>query len=170
MDNNRRAHLGFGLLYLLGALILLEQASELVVTLWPLHPEEAPWRFGAVGLTLGRTTAFLFADALIGIAAFARGDWRFLRVWGWLHLALGAAVAAVLLGFALDVLTVRRAATGDRRRNVELTSLRALLVGLAVVVLFFRAGWVMVRLRGKRAGQPGAQVIYDTAATSGRGT
>ncbi len=169
MEDYRRFHAGLGLLYLLGGLILVEQASELILTLTPIHAEAAPWRFGAVGLTLGRTTAFLFADTLIGVAAFTRGDWRFVKVWGWLHLLLGVAVLAVLAGFALDVLTVRRAATGAQRRNVELTSLRAVLVGGAVAILALRAGLIMSRFGKRKTTEAGPQMVFDPAAAAGRG-
>jgi hypothetical protein len=136
---------GLRLLYLLGALIILEQASELVVAMIPTNLASPSWRFTAVSLAFGKVTPLLFADALIGMAAFGRGDWTFVRIWGWLHIAFAVVLAALLVAFGLDALTFRRVAGPERRPEIERLTIRAALVGAAVIVFAFRAGLVSAR-------------------------
>lgn len=146
-----RWHSGLLILYLVGAVLITDQVSELAIALSPFRLGEIPWRFGAVGLALGKATPILIADALIGGAAFGRGNWPFLRVWGWLHLGLGAALLVVLLGFGLDVMTLRRVATGKARVDMGRTAIRVLLVGTALSVFGVRAGLLTLRTARARS-------------------
>ena len=166
--SDRRIQAGLGLLYLLGGLILAEQVSELLVTLSPMKPDSAPWRFGAVGVTLGRTSVFLIADALIGLAAFGRRDWRFVRVWGILHLALGVALVVVVGGFALDILTVRAAVAKTARDNVALTSTRAVLVGISLAIFALWSGAKMARFGRIKHSADAPPVLFGPSASEPR--
>jgi hypothetical protein len=168
--NERRLHSALGLLYGLGALILLEQFSEVVITALAnaaVTPGNAVWRYGMVGSTVGRTTVLVVADLLIGMAAIGRGNDRFLKVWGWLH-AIGAVVLALLMvNFALDFLTVRRLAAAAAKRNVTLTGLRALVVGLVLAVTMMVAGLRMIAIARYRRTATRPTIIVSPISTHG---
>ena len=116
-----------GLLYVAALVIFLDQALDLVASVWPMRFGTATWRFGTFGLGLGRLEFLALADAM----AVATAIWlehRRVLVWlGIIHLLVGVFLAAGIGLFVLDGLQVRRLIRRERVGEFDLAALRSLL-------------------------------------------
>lgn len=163
----------FGLLYLAGLFIVADQAADVLANLLahPVKPESVEWRFGTFGLLATRASALLVGDAMLFAAAIGLGHAMVLRILGALHLLLAAAVGAALVGFALDMVQIRRLVSDRAERRFDSAALRAAITaGLGIVVL----GWAgIAALRagrtssGKRR-RPVAPLIEEEPSEPGR--
>ena len=129
----------YRVLYIAAALILADQASDLLTGLAPYRWSAVEWRFGAYGILLGRTTSLVLVDVLIVIAAAARGDRRVLRWVAVLHAMLGLVVVTWLPLFCLDFLEFKRRIPPDRLPTVYYATGRA----AAIAVLVALYGWAV---------------------------
>lgn len=157
-------------LYLAGLLLLADQFAELVISAYPFRPDEVPWRVGLYGLLLGRTSMIVLADLLIVIPAVLLNHRGVLAFWGAIHLLAGVALGIVAGMFVLDAIVLRNLLPPGSRRPTELTSLRALLLGVLVATASLWAGWLAVRevvpRRRSRRGAPAPVVGLSDRASS----
>ena len=130
----------FRALYAAAVLVLIDQAAELLASLYPFEIGSVRWRFGAFGLIIGRTTTAVIVDALVLIAAVGLGHRAVLRVWGGLHFVVAVPLAAGLVMFLLDTLELRRSVIPDVAGTMVLASARAAVVVLAAVIYAIGAG------------------------------
>lgn len=140
-----------GLLYLAGALLLVDQLADLTATLLANSPSPgtASWRFGAFGLLTSRVSVFLLADVMLFAAAIGLDHRKTLRALGIVHLFLVPVLLGGLAVFGLDWVQVRgRVAPGGSNR-FDLAGLRAAGLALLASVLAWRGG-----LTAFRAGRP----------------
>lgn len=156
-------------LYVIAALIMVDQLSQLLVTVFPFDTRAVRWRVAAFGLAVGYTATLLLADLLVIAAASGLGHRRFLRIWGVLHLIAGLALAAGVAGYVLDIMEVRAMLKPEFRRPFVITSARIALTavmaaGVCVFALFFlwrsvgrTATRQSVPLLTDRPGDPGAR-------------
>lgn len=144
----------FGLLYLAGVALILDQGLILASSIMPFSPGAAQWRFGAVGLAAGRIT-HLLADTAVILAAMWLGHRAVLRTWALLHLVLVAVLLLVLGGFALDAIQVRQQLIPEAQLGMLLGASRVGIMLLAMVIWSVWAGWRMLSLL--RSTRPPAQ-------------
>lgn len=147
------------MLYAAGAAIAIDQYADLVATVWPLKPGELQWRFGFLGLFLGRMAPLLMADLLIIMGAIGMGHRLFLRLWGVLHIVLTVVLLGILGLFVLDALQVRTLVPPDGTRRLLFASGRAFGAGLMLAVVS-----VVIAVAGLRTGKPERTVRGGTAA------
>src|SRR5690349_10414084 len=83
-------------LYLVAALVIVDQVGELLIALRPWELGSPHWRFGAFGLAAGRMTILVLIDGVLVIAAALRGNVLLLRIWAVVHFVVGLALAAAL--------------------------------------------------------------------------
>ncbi len=158
----------YALLYAAAALVLVDQASEFITGLAPYRWSSVEWRFGAFGLLVGRTTSLVLIDALVIIAAGARGDGRVLRFVAVLHVGLAVGLLAGLALFGLDFLEFRRQVPPQMLPSVYYATGRAAGISVLVVVYAVVAAVGLFRATKARAARPnddGGRVLV----TGGRG-
>ncbi len=154
--------------YVLAALIILDQVTDLAVTLYPFHPDQLSWRLAAYGIGMRRTTWVLVADALVIATATGLEQPRVLYALSMVH-GVAAILLVVGLGlFTLDTVQFRGSVRSEALPTVYLAAGR---IGLLVPALVGFSIWAMVRLRRmgggrtrtKRRGPPG--LVVSGAAT-----
>lgn len=169
MLSESRARRLLALFYVAGLLLLIDQASEILATMYPAKIGVLTWRFGAVGLILGRVSSFLIADVLILCAAIALGHRAVVRGLAWLHLVLAVGIAAVLVLFALDTVQVRLTVQPGARRGVYLAVARTLGIGLLTIATLLTTWLVSLRATAKpRTRQPVADNLLMGAPAAAR--
>lgn len=126
----RRASHVLAALYLVGAVILIDQGADLIASIFPLQLSNPQWRFGAFGIALARVTPVLLADVMILVAATGLEHRGFLRFWAAIHLVAGLGLAAGTALFLLDATQLRANLQEGVRRTVVVHSGRAALLGL----------------------------------------
>jgi len=133
-----------GLLYLAGAILIVDQVADLIGTFLaqPVALDSAAWRFGAFGLISSRSSVFFVADAMIFAAALGLEHRGVLRALGVLHLLLAAALATGLVVFGLDTVEVRRGVTEAASGLYRSAALRVGLVSLLGTILMVWTGFV----------------------------
>jgi len=144
-----------GLLYLAGAVLVIDQSLILASSIMPFSPGAAQWRFGAVGLAAGRITPLLVADTAIILAAVWLGHRAMLRAWAILHLALVVVVILGLGSFVLDTIQVRQQLVPEAHRGMLLGASRVGLMLVAMIVWGMWTGWRLLHLL--KATRPSAQ-------------
>lgn len=135
-----------GLLYLAGAVLVVDQGLILASSIMPFSPGAAQWRFGAVGLAAGRITPLLLADTAIILAAIWLGHRAMLRTWALLHLVLVVVLLLVLGGFALDAIQVRQQLIPEAQAGMLLGASRVGIMLLGMVVWSVWTGWRLLAL------------------------
>jgi hypothetical protein len=138
-----------GALLVMALVILLDQVTILAASVYPPNFDTAQWRFGAVGLAVGRATPVLFGDALLIGAALMAGWTGLLRVLGGLHVLAGLALLAGLAFFTLDAVEIRAQVTMAQRPGLTLGAARTMLLGGAAGLFSL---WLGVRLLLVRSG------------------
>ncbi|MGH7560557.1 MAG: hypothetical protein ACRENB_06010 [Gemmatimonadales bacterium] len=135
------------LLYVAGALLLLDQFADLVATLTAGEVElSSPrWRFGAVGLVVTRASVLLLGDLFLYLAAVSLAHYRTLRVLGVLHLLVAAMLLATLVVFGLDAVQVRRLVREGGEGVFDVAAARGAMLLLAGSALAAWAGLVSWR-------------------------
>ena len=143
------------MLYLAGALLLVDQLADLTATLLanPPAPGAASWRFGAFGLLTSRVSVFLLADVMILAAAVGLEHRRVLRILGVIHLLLVPVLLGGLLLFGLDWLQVRGRAANRGSSRFDLAGIRAAMLALLAAILAGSGG--LTALRAGRSHQGG---------------
>jgi hypothetical protein len=137
--------------YAAAILILVDQAAEFVVSVYPPRLAAVEWRFAAYGLLIGRTTALVVADLLVQLAAVGLGHRRVLRASVVVHAVAGLFLLVGLGGFALDALQLRRSLQPGgpvTLESLELASAQA--AGIVVLGLVY---CVVVAVAAHRAAQ-----------------
>lgn len=143
------------LLYLAGAILIVDQVADLIGSLLaqPVALGSAAWRFGAFGLVSSRSSVFFVADAMIFAAALGLEHRGMLRALGVLHLLFAAALAGGLVVFGLDTLEVRR---GVNQSAAGLYNSAALRVGVVTLLGSILMAWTgFVALTTARASAKG---------------
>ena len=103
-------------------------------SLWPPHFDEAPWRYGAVGIFLSAVGAAPLGLLIALAAAIPLGHRVILRTVGVLAIILTLLVLIVCGAFALDVLQVRSIVRPEVRGGFDVSAAKAVLMGLVVMV------------------------------------
>jgi len=124
----------FGLLYVAALMVLIDQSSELVASMYPFRTSDVQWRFGAYGLIVGRTTTMVLVDIMLIVAAAGLRHRLVVRAWGLLHFLVAATILVGLTMFVLDALELRRVVRPEAATTVQLAAGRAALVALVAVV------------------------------------
>jgi hypothetical protein len=126
--------------YFLAAFLVVVPFLDLLLTIWPLSPGLARWRFGAVGF-LARAVMSPILGVFLATAISALVDHRrTTRTLAWLT-AVGGLVLTALSGvFALDAVQTRAATTIEARRAFEAAAATGLVkLLLAALALGFIA-------------------------------
>jgi len=137
--------------------MLLDQATELAVSLYPYQVAEVSWRFGGFGLAMTKTTAVVFADALLALSAIGLGSRGGLRIWAGLHVIGVVALIPTLAVFGLDFLQLRGVVRPEARLAFTITGVRAALVAAALVAV-----WLWAAIAGFKATRPVPQSQRST--------
>ncbi len=132
-----------GLLYVTGAVLIVDQLLILFTSISPLSPTSAGWRFGAMGLGIGRATPLLLADTLIILAALWLGHGLMMRIWGGVHFVLAVGLLVLLGLFALDAIQVRQQLVPEAQSAMLLGAARAAVMAL---VLSIWSAWLAIHL------------------------
>ena len=145
-------------LYLVAGLVLVDQVSELLVSLRPWDLGRPHWRFGAFGLITGRATILVLLDAMVIAGAGLRGNVLLLRAWAVVHLVAGLALAAAIVLFALDTVQIRGTVTPAAIGGFQAQAARAALTS-SLLVLFCLGFGVAALVAGRRRGGDSQVVI-----------
>ncbi len=121
-------------LYPLALVLCVVPFAETAAGLWPANVDSPAWRFGAVGIFLS-----FFGSTLLGLlmavaTAHALGHRIASRVLGVVAALLALFLVIICGSFALDVLQVRTIVRLQARRGFELTSAKAMVMGLMSLV------------------------------------
>ncbi len=147
----------FFALYAAAALVLLDQAAELIAGLVPNFNLSSPeFRFAAFGLIISRTTTAVIVDALVILAALGLHHARLLRIWGILHVVVAALLLVGLAFFLLDTVELRNAVNRDAASTFVVAAVRA---SVMVVLAVGYCGWILVA--SGRAGRRSPSVDKD---------
>ena len=132
-----------GPLFLVGALLVVLPALDLLLNVWPLQPGDFRWRFGVVGLLANFLLTPLLGVALLsGTAALAAAPTA-RRVVGAVNVA-GAVLLALALGlFLLDLVQLRPTLRPEALPSFDVANARAMLklaLGAAALLWLGAAG------------------------------
>jgi hypothetical protein len=158
-----------GLLYLAGALLLVDQLADLAATLLakPLAASQPGWRFGAFGLLMTRISVFLIGDVILFTAALGLAHRKVLRGLGFIQLLLALGVLAGLGMFTLDWVQVRTQVAPGGSGGLDLAGLRA--AGIAALGCTL-LGWAGVTtLRATRLSKSARRSGKDAPLLTGTG-
>lgn len=150
------------LLYVVAVVILLDQSLEVLSLVWPLRFPIASWRFGTLGLALGKLEFLALADALLLAAAVFLEHRGFLRVLGVVHTVVGLALLAALAVFLLDGIQLRQVVIPERRREMTIAGIRSLILGAAAGMACLIAGISLWRSQRAEPKREQAQARGDT--------
>lgn len=155
------------------AVMLFDQLFELAVSIYPFHLRMVQWRFGAYGLLVGRTTAFVFADMLLVLGIVGLDRRRLLRGWGILHLAVAGLLLPVMGLFALDALEMRQTVRSGVEGPLALAAVRVVLVGAVALGYLLWTGITVLRATAERSRRrdrnEGAPVMMSQTTDARRG-
>jgi len=141
-----------------GFTIILDQVSILASGVLPLNTGMVQWRFGAVGLAIGRATPLLIADALLlaGVALAPNRWWS--RALGAIHLLVAGLLLGALAVFVLDAAEMRRLVALERQQALLVSAVRVIGVGGLAAML---TAWLGVRLFRLPARPPGRRTSEE---------
>ncbi len=141
----------FWLAYLAAGLMLVDQVIEIAVALLGSNPTPglASWRYGAFGLIAGRLGFLIVADAFLFAAATSLDHRIFLRILGFVHLAMAVVLFGALLLFGLDAIEMHGRARSAMSGLLNLATLRAGGVSAIAIALFTWAGIATIRMTRK---------------------
>jgi hypothetical protein len=111
--------------YLVSATIIAAPFADAFTTLYPWHPGDARWRFGAVGVLTNAATlpmVGLLTALVVAVAADHRVFRRVLSVVGFAGAALAALLVAV---FCLDALQTQSAVRPEMRLSFAVAAATA---------------------------------------------
>ncbi len=134
-----------GFLYFAAAVVFLDQLAILAASVYPVAMDSVQWRFGAVGLTAGRTTPFLLADLLLLAAGLVAGHRVLLRTVGALHLVVAVVLLGLVALFTLDALEMRQLLPLDTRAQALASAGRAEVALVAVAAFCLWVGVKVIR-------------------------
>lgn len=148
--------------------IVVDQTLDVVISAAPsAKPSDVFWRFGAFGLIAGKLPFLLIADLLLVMVAAANGSRIWLRLLGSLNILMAALLAAVMLGFALDALQVRRSVRPEVVATFLYSMLRAGVTAILSLGTLVTLGWGSWRAAGRRAAErPDLLLVRRTEAES----
>jgi len=143
-DRTFEARRLWSLLYLAALVILLDQVSDLIGTVWPLRFELARWRVGVFGLGIAKLEFVALADAMILAAAVLLQQRKVIYALGVVHFLIGIALLGGLALFSLDTFQIRPLMQLGRTRELDIAAARTVvLTGVTVIACFLvtRAAW-----------------------------
>lgn len=149
----------FVALYAAALVVLLDQAAELVASMYPFQIGDIQWRFGAFGLIVGRTTTAVLVDVLVFMAALGLMHRSVLGAWAIVHLVAAVALVIGLVSFSLDALELRRRAVPEVAGTFDLAAGRAAVVVLVVAVYCVWAGVATILVMRGGQSKPGDNVL-----------
>lgn len=137
-----------GVFALTGLVVIVDQSAIVLTQILPPHPGIIGWRYGAVGLTVGRATPLLLADLLLILAACWSANRVLIRVLAVGHFLLVPLLLAVLAAFALDAIQIiggmpEPQVAATRAAAARAAAMLALLAGFALW-----AGWLLWKMGG----------------------
>jgi hypothetical protein len=121
-------------LYLVAAVIVIDQAFDWIGIIQPLRSGLATWRFGAFGTAIGRLGPLAIADSLLLSAALLLDHRRMLLSLCVLHGLISLGLAGGFSLFLLDGLEIRRLLTPVQGREVLIAAARTLATGAVALV------------------------------------
>lgn len=147
--------------YLLAFALMITPLLGASTRILPVRPDDAGWRFGAMGIVFNSLVTPLLGLFLAMVAAAVLGHSRTLRGLSVVSYAAAVVVALSLVLFVLDYLQARAGVVAERRSAVDIVSWKALFLGalgMIVAAGFGNFGW-----RASRAiattGKPAAKTI-----------
>ncbi len=143
-----------GVFALTGLVIVVDQAAIVLTQILPATPGILGWRYGSVGLTVGRATPLLLADLLLMLSALWVSSRWLIRLLAVGHFLLVPLLGAVLLAFALDALQVLGGMPEPELPAARAAAARA--AGMLVLLTGFAgwAGWLLWRVGGAVKPEP----------------
>jgi hypothetical protein len=137
-----------GVFALTGLVIVVDQAAIVLTQILPATPGLLGWRYGSVGLTVGRTTPLLLADLLLMLSALWVSNRLLIRLLAVGHFLLVPLLGLVLLSFALDALQVIGGMPEPQVPATRAAALRA--AGMLALLIGFAGwtGWLLWRVAG----------------------
>jgi len=161
-----------GLLYVVGLLMAVDQAADLLTTLLsaPQAPNSAQWRFGVFGMVASRVAVFLVAEVLVFAAALVLEHRTTLRLLGAFNVLIALAALAALGFFALDTLELRRGVGADRAGVYDAAAFRAGAIALLGTIVLAWSGVIALRSSRDEPGRrrKGSPPIVEAPGPRGR--
>lgn len=158
--------------YVVTATLLLLPLAEFLASVWPLHPGEVRWRFGAVGLFSGALLVPVLAVLLAYAVALLLEHRMVQRVISVLSGLVALLLVAASVGFILDTLQMRSQVRPEAHHAFDVASalgLAKLLVGALGLVCLSLAGWRSAGhdapVKRGRPGQPTGPVVMRPVAS-----
>lgn len=126
---------------------------------WPLHPDDRSWRYGAAGIALNAVITPLLALGIAFAAAFLARHRLVVRVLAALSLAAGIALVGAVVLFLVDYSVLAtdidpRVAPGFRVATWK--TVGTMLIAIPAVFWFGVGGWRAARDGGAPAGREGS--------------
>ena len=127
--------------------------------IWPMHPDDRSWRYGAMGILLSAVVTPLLALGIAFAAAFLARHRVVVRVLSALALALGVALLVAVVVFLFDYGVLAkdidpRVASGFRVATWK--TVGTMLIAIPAVFWFGIGGWRAAKDGGGSAGQGGS--------------
>ena len=140
---------------LLAAGTLLDELPKI----WPMHPDDRSWRYGAMGIVLSAVVTPLLALGIAFAAAFLARHRVVVRVLAALALAAGIGLVIAVVVFVLDYSVLARdidprVAPGFRVATWK--TVGTMLIAIPAVFWFGIGGWRAAKDGGATAGQGGS--------------
>lgn len=132
-----------GLLGVLGFLILLDQLTGTLATLWPLTPDQLQWRYAAYGLVAARLSPLLLANLLLVAGTILAGGWPSRLVVGILNALMALALLGGAAVFSLDAIQMNPLLPLASRTTAWVAGLRSAVFGVVGGLVL---AWVAVTL------------------------
>jgi len=134
---------------------LLDEAPKI----WPIHPDDRSWRYGATGILLSAVVTPLLALGIAFAAAFLARHRVVVRVLSALAIAAGIGLVAAVVLFVLDYSVLARdidprVAAGFRVATWK--TVGTMLIAIPAVFWFGIGGWRAAKDGGATAGQGGS--------------
>lgn len=131
--------------YWLAAILVLFSIANWVASIWPMHPDQVRWRFGAVGALSNVALTPLLGLFLALTLAVVFNHGRVARTLGWICMILTACMVLLVLGFTLDFLQTRALSDPRLHHTIDIASSLAILKQIGIIIAFALLGLMGIR-------------------------
>lgn len=170
LDSRRRDALLAVLAGLAAVAVMTDQIGIVLTQILPANGTNPAWRFGAVGLTVGRATPMVLADLLLLYALLQSSSPFLVRAAAAMHVGVALLLGVILVAFALDAAQLAGGAPESGRRSMVVAAVRA---GMMLALLSAFTAWVGTLLwraaRHLRQVPRVAPTAADVLVVGGRG-
>jgi hypothetical protein len=137
-------------MYLIAALLVLSTLLDTAVRIWPLHPGNREWRFGAFGLLLSSPVTPLLGIALAMGAAYVAESARAVRVLSIVSCLAAVLLALLLIAFLIDYAAMASKVQAPLKATFEVATVKAVIMSVLVLPAATLLG--LAGMRSLRAG------------------